>query len=69
MHRTFSVERIDDDDDDDTLNSSTQRYTIMFAFHVALNKITQPEASSVVMTVCVCVCINLTSFCFDPLLS
>lgn len=48
MHRTFSVERIDDDD---TLNSSTQRYTIMFAFHVALNKITQPEASSVVMTV------------------
>lgn len=51
MHRTFSVERIDDDDDDDTLNSSTQRYTIMFAFHVALNKITQPEASSVVMTV------------------
>lgn len=29
--------------------SSTQRYTIMFTFHVALNKIAQPEASSVMI--------------------
>lgn len=50
MHRTFSVKRTDDNT---TLVQFTAvlRYTNMFAFHVALNKITQPEASSVIMIV------------------
>lgn len=45
MHRTFSVKIIDDA----TLQSSyssTRRYTMMFAFHVALNKTAQPDASA-----------------------
>lgn len=47
MHRTVSVQRLDDDT---KLAHLQQRYTTMFIFHVAPNKITQLEASSL-MTV------------------